>query len=87
MHAGSSGRNFFTQIYRDVRTVRDKTLRRGRPPIAPPPTTTGAADRRDQPKQSASDERQDSPIDGADRESLFQDFTKWQLDRNLFGRP
>ena len=65
---------------------RNKTVRRERPPIALPPTTTGAADRRDQPKQSASDEKQESPLNEADR-ALFQDFVKWQLDRNLFGRP
>lgn len=66
---------------------RNKTVRRKRPSIAPPPMTTGAADRRDQPKQTASDEKQDSPLSEADREALFQDFVKWQLDRNLFGRP
>jgi len=66
---------------------RNKTVRRERPQIAPPLTTTGAADRGDQPKQSASVEKQVSPFNEADRESLFQDFVKWQLDRNLFGRP
>jgi hypothetical protein len=66
---------------------RNKTVRRERPQIAPAPTTTGAAERRDQPKQGASDEKQDSPLSEADRESLFRDFVKWQLDRNLFGRP
>ena len=66
---------------------RNKTVRQERQQIVPPPITTGAADRRDQPKQSASNEKQGSPLNGADRESLFQDFVKWQLDRNLFGRP
>jgi hypothetical protein len=66
---------------------RDKTARRERPQIAPPLATTGAGDRRDQPKQSASDERQVPPFNEADRELLFQDFVKWQLERNLFGRP
>jgi hypothetical protein len=66
---------------------RHKTVRRERPQIAPPLTTTGAADRGDQPKQSASVEKQVSPFNEADRESLFQDFVKWQLDRDLFGRP
>jgi hypothetical protein len=66
---------------------RNKTARRERPQIVPPPTTTGAADRRDQPKQSASVEKQDSALNEADRESLFHDFIKWQFDRNLFGRP
>ena len=66
---------------------RNKTVRREPPQIAPPLTTTGAADLRDQPKQSASVEKQFSPLNEADRESLFQDFVKWQFDRNLFGRP
>jgi hypothetical protein len=65
----------------------NKIVRRERPQIAPPPTTTGAADPRDQPEQSASDKKQDLPLNEADRESLFQDFIKWQMDRNLFGRP
>jgi hypothetical protein len=66
---------------------REKTVRRERPQVAPPPTTTGAADPRDQPKQSASDEKQASPLNTADREALFQEFLKWQVDRNLYGRP
>jgi hypothetical protein len=65
---------------------RNKTVRRERPQIAPP-ATTGAADRHDQPKQSVRDEKQVSPFNEADRESLFQDFVRWQLDRNLFGHP
>jgi hypothetical protein len=63
----------------------NKMVRREWPRIAPPPT--GAADWRDQPKQSAGDKKLDSPLNDADREALFQDFLKWQLDRNLFGRP
>jgi hypothetical protein len=35
--------------------------------------------------KSASDEKQDSPVNEADREALFQEFLKWQLDRNLYG--
>jgi hypothetical protein len=66
---------------------RNKTVRRERPQTAPPLSTTGAADGRDQPKQSAGVEKQVSPSDEADRELLFQDFVKWQLDRDLFGRP
>jgi hypothetical protein len=66
---------------------RNKTARRERPQFAPPPATTGAADQHDQPKQDVRDEKQVSPFNEADRESLFQDFVKWQLDRNLFGRP
>jgi hypothetical protein len=64
-----------------------KTVRRERPQIAPPPATTGAAYRRDQPEQSASNKKQDSPLNAANREALFQDFLKWQFDKNLFGRP
>jgi hypothetical protein len=70
-----------------ARRNKNKSVRRERPPIAPPPTTTGAADPRDQPKQTARDGKPESPLNEADRESLFQDFVKWQLDRNLFGRP
>lgn len=60
------------------------------------PTTTGAApsERLDQPQQPAAgksaaekNEKRDPPLNVADREALFQDFMKWQLDRNLFGRP
>jgi len=65
----------------------NKMVQRERPQFAPPPTTTGAVDRRDQPKQSASGEKHDSPLKEGDRETLFQDFLKWQLDRNLFSRP
>jgi hypothetical protein len=65
---------------------RIKEVRRERPQIAPPPKTTGAADRRDQPKQIAGDEKQSLPLNVADREALFQEFLKWQLDRNLYGR-
>jgi hypothetical protein len=65
----------------------NKKVRRERPQIAPPPATTGAADRRERPEQSASNEKQDSPLNAADREALFQDFLKWQFDRHLFGRP
>jgi hypothetical protein len=46
---------------------------------------TGAAVRSDQPEQSS--EKQDLPLSEADGEALFQNFVKWQLDRNLFGRP
>jgi hypothetical protein len=76
-----------TEVISPKPARRNKTVRRERPLIAPSPTTTGAADRRDRPKQSASDEKQDSPVNETDREALFQDFVKWQLDRNLFGRP
>ncbi len=65
----------------------NKTVRRERPQIVPLPVTTGAAVRHDQPEQSTSSEKQDLQLNEADREALFQDFVKWQLDRNLFGRP
>jgi hypothetical protein len=65
----------------------NKTVRRDGSQIAPPPATTGAADQRDQPEQSANNEKQGSSLDEANRKALFQDFVKWQLDRNLFGRP
>lgn len=65
----------------------NKTVRRERPQIAQPPVTTGAAVRHDQPERSNDNQKQDLPLNEADREVLFQDFVKWQLDRNLFGRP
>jgi hypothetical protein len=69
----------------------DKTVRRERPDIAPPPTTTGAAtaERREPPQRSAADrnDKRDPPLNVAEREALFQDFMKWQLERNVFGRP
>lgn len=79
--------NEATQAISPKPARRTKTARRERPQMAPPPTTTGAAERRDQPKQSAGDEKQPSPLNEADRESLYQDFLKWQMDRHLFGRP
>jgi hypothetical protein len=57
------------------------------PQIAPPPAMSGAPDRRDQPEQNAGNEKQESPLNEADRKALIQDFVKWQLDRTLFGRP
>ena len=65
----------------------NKTVVRERPQIAPSPTTTRAVVRRDQPEQSASNERPNLPLDEADRDALFQEFVKWQLDRKLFCRP
>jgi hypothetical protein len=46
-------------------------------------------DRCSRPERSAeqSSEKQDLPLSEADGEALFQNFVKWQLDRNLFGRP
>jgi hypothetical protein len=66
---------------------RNKTVRREPPQVASHLTTTAAADRHDQQKQSASIGKQVSPSNEVDRDSLFQDFVKWQLDRDLFGRP
>jgi hypothetical protein len=60
-------------------------IQRAQPQIASPPATTGAADRRDLPEPSASNQKGDSPLN--DRKALFQDFVKWQLDKTLFGRP
>jgi hypothetical protein len=68
-----------------------RTARREQPKTPPPPTTNGAAtaERRDQSRQPAAEknEKRDPPINVADREALFQDFVKWQMERNLFGRP
>lgn len=75
-----------TQAISSKPVRRSKTVRREQPRMTPPPTTTGAAERRDQPKQGV-DEKQPSPLNEAERESLFQDFLKWQMDRHLFGRP
>jgi hypothetical protein len=77
-------------------TARQERPQIERPVIEPPPTTTGvaASERLDQPQRPAAEkpaaqknEKRDPPIDVADREALFQDFMKWQLDRNVFGRP
>jgi hypothetical protein len=69
-----------------ARTVRREQLR-----TAPPPTTNGAAtaERRDQSRQPASEknEKRDPPSNVAEREALFQDFVKWQMERTMFGRP
>jgi hypothetical protein len=68
----------------------NKTAGQERPHEAPPPTTTGAAaaEHHDQPPSAAaSDDKHDSPLNVADREALFQDFMKWQMERSMFGRP
>lgn len=75
-----------------------KIARREPAQIAPPPATNGiaSADRRDvsapqavvqsQPAVGKDDEH--SPqLTAADRDALFQDFLKWYIDRNVFGRP
>jgi hypothetical protein len=74
-----------------------RAVRRERPHAAPSPTTTGAAadEPHDQPPQAAAaenhaaekNEKHDPPINVAEREALFQDFIKWQMERNMFGRP
>jgi hypothetical protein len=66
-------------------------VRQQRPQIAPTPATSGAAtaERRDPPQLPAArpPETRDPPLNVAEREALFQDFMKWQLERNVFGRP
>jgi hypothetical protein len=66
-----------------------RTVRREQPKIAPPPTTNGAAtaERHDQSRQPAAEnnEKRDPPINVTEREILFQDFVKWQMERD--GRP
>lgn len=68
------------------RTAREERLR-----ISPPPTTNGSAipEQRDQPQRPAAErnEKRDSPPNVAEREALFQDFVKWQMERDVFGRP
>jgi hypothetical protein len=68
-----------------------KTVRRERPRREEVPTTNGAAsasdkqhDRPQLPVAAENTDKHDLPID---REKLFQDFMKWQIERNLFGRP
>jgi hypothetical protein len=72
------------------------TVQRERPQPAPKPTTTGAAERHDQiaaaeksEKNEKNDktEKRDPPLNVAEREALFQNFMKWQLERNVFGHP
>jgi hypothetical protein len=62
----------------------DRAARWERPRVAPPPTTTGAAsaEKGDQPQRPAAD----SPPNVAEREALFQDFVKWQMERDVFGQ-
>jgi hypothetical protein len=68
-----------------------RTARWERPQIAPPPTTNGAAisEQRDTPQRPAAEknEKHDPPPNVAEREALFQDFVKWQMERDVFGRP
>jgi len=70
---------------------RNRTAVQERPHEVRPPTTTGtaAAEHHDQPPPpaAASDDKHDSPLNVADREALFQDFMKWQMERSMFGRP
>jgi hypothetical protein len=64
-----------------------RTVKRERPQPAPQPTTTGAAERHDQTAVAEKSEKSDPTHNVAEREALFQDFVKWQLERNVFGRP
>jgi hypothetical protein len=68
-----------------------RTARREQPKTAPPPTTDGVAtaERRDQSRQPAAEtnEKRDPPINVTEREALFQNFVKWQMERDVFGRP
>jgi hypothetical protein len=69
---------------------RHKTAGQDRPHVARAPTTTGAAaaEHHDQPPSAAAgDDKHDSPLNVADREALFQDFMKWQMERSMFGHP
>ena len=62
------------------------TARRDRPRIAPPPTTTGAAQHSPpQPPAVDNNEKHEPPPNVAERELLFQDFVKWQMERDVFG--
>jgi hypothetical protein len=76
---------------KQAKTVPQERAQTEQPVIEPIPTTTGAApaELHGQPQRSAAEknEKRDPPLNVADREALFQDFMKWQLDRNLFGRP
>jgi hypothetical protein len=74
----------------------NRTVRRERPQPAPQPTTTGAAERHVQTaaaekseknEKGEKNEKRDPPLNVAEREALFQDFMKWQLQRNVFGHP
>jgi hypothetical protein len=67
-----------------------RTVRREQPKTASPPTTNGAAaEPRDQSRQLAAEknEKPDAPINVAEREALFRDFVKWQMEMTVFGRP
>jgi hypothetical protein len=58
-------------------------------PATPAPVTNGAAVTERDPQQQASadkNEKRDPPSNVAAREALYQDFMKWQLERNVFGR-
>jgi hypothetical protein len=67
----------------------NKTVRRERPQ-AIPPATNGVANvaRQDQslPQAAAEKDEERSPLTTADRETLFKEFLKWYMDKNIFGR-
>jgi hypothetical protein len=70
----------------------NKIARREPPQIVPTPATNGvaSAERHDQslPQPAVGKDEEHPPqLTTADRETLFQDFLKWYIDRNVFGRP
>ncbi|MBO0752967.1 MAG: hypothetical protein J2P53_12695 [Bradyrhizobiaceae bacterium] len=67
----------------------NRTAHQERPHTARPPTTSGAAsvENQDRSPAQSGDDKRDSPLNLADREALFQDFMKWQMERSMFGRP
>jgi hypothetical protein len=70
----------------------NKIVSRERSQIESPPTTNGvsSAERRDQlPSQRTgeNDEKRTPQLTASDRETLFNDFLKWYMDKGVFGRP
>jgi hypothetical protein len=70
-----------------ARTVVRRERPQPAPQPVPQPTTTGAAERHDQAAAADKNAKSDPTLNVAEREALFQDFVKWQLERNVFGRP
>jgi hypothetical protein len=69
----------------------NKIARRERSQIVLPPATNGVASaaRPDQslPQPIAEKDEERPQLTAADRETLFKEFLKWYMDRNIFGRP
>jgi len=70
----------------------NKIARQERSQIETPPITNGIAssERHDElPSQRAGekDEKHTPQLSAADRETLFNDFLRWHMERNVFGRP